>query len=352
MTSEEVSLLKRWIDEGASAGSNAMPTKGRETPVEWKSLDASIQSTYAVDVAADGSWLAAGRGATVVVVDIATGETRATLMGHQDIVQSLAISPDGHRIAIGGFEEVHVWARRAGEPAHAHWDGPTRWKAGRDRVTALAFSPDGSMLAGSTGVPTSGGTITLWRSDGTIAQTLTDVHSDSITSLAFSPDGQWLASGSADKFLKVHSVSEKKTPRNFEGHTGYVLDVAWRADGLTLATASADKTIKIWSVETGEQVRTIGGHTGEITGLSYLADTATLATSCSDRVGRLVNSDNGNIDKVLEGASNYLVSLAASKDGKLIAAGTPSGHIHLWTSDGKPPRTVEPAPAANVSSAK
>jgi WD40 repeat protein len=113
---------------------------------------------------------------------------------------SLAVSPDGRYVALGGSDAVvRVWDRQerkelppltdlthkpAGEPAHY-----------LPAVTRLVFSPDGKALAGA-----SGGTllvqgtrhVALWEwPGGKLAHRLT-LDSYDLTTLAFAPDGHHL----------------------------------------------------------------------------------------------------------------------------------------------------------------
>ncbi|MFM8414009.1 MAG: c-type cytochrome domain-containing protein, partial [Planctomycetota bacterium] len=110
-----------------------------------------------------------------------------------------------------------------------------------DAVLALAFSPDGSLLASGSGRASRSGEIKLWKTaDGTLARSIPQPHSDTVVSLAFSRAGDRLASGGTDRFAKVHLVADGKTERSFEGHTGHVLGVAWQAHGRRLVTGGAD----------------------------------------------------------------------------------------------------------------
>ena len=70
---------------------------------------------------------------------------------------------------------------------------------------ALAFSPDGTLLAA--GMQYSSEGIPIWRvSDGVLVQTLQS--DNSVNGIAFSPDGQLLTSVSDDGTLKIWRVSD------------------------------------------------------------------------------------------------------------------------------------------------
>ena len=79
-------------------------------------------------------------------------------------------------------------------------------------------------------------------------------HSSRITSLAFSPDGRLLASASDDKTVKLWDSKTGKELRTLTGHTNRVNAVSFSPDGRLLASGSSDATIILWNTDSGESV--------------------------------------------------------------------------------------------------
>ncbi len=197
-----------------------------------------------------------------------------------------------------------------------------------DRVTAVAFSPNGTLLATGSGSPSRSGQLKIWRvADGSLLMEMEDAHSDTIVGLEFSPDGQHVATASTDRFAKVFSLRDGTLVTAFEGHTGHVLDVSWRADGLVLATAGADNVIKLWDFEEQRQIKTVNGYNQEITSVAF-ADTAEkLVTSSGDKSVRL-GGDR------LDG-KEFVYASALSRDGQWLLAAAQDSVVRVWQTKDK-----------------
>jgi WD40 repeat protein len=160
-------------------------------------------------------------------------------------VTALAFSPDGKLLASAAGRDVVLW----------DLDAAKLWKragAGQADATvhALAFSKDGRWLAVGEGKPCVSGAVRLVdvQSDQTVVAF--QEPKDVVYGLAFNPDGNLLAAGSADGKAYVWNVPDKKLVVAIHEHTDWVLGVAFSPDGKLLATASTDRSVRVWEVGT------------------------------------------------------------------------------------------------------
>lgn len=210
-----------------------------------------------------------------------------------------------------------------------------------DRVTALAFSPDGSRLVTGTGVPSRGGRIALWdAASGERLAANDEAHKDTLTAFAFSPDGSRFASASTDKLVKVFETETLTEQQTFEGHTNHVLDVAWNADDLSLATASADLKVKVWDLADGRVKSNVEGYSKEIGTVVYLGDSESLVTASGDKAVKVANAP------LPEAGDTFLHVADASLDGARIIAGGQDGVLRVWDGAAKTLITTFPSPEA------
>ncbi len=304
--------------------------------------------------------------------------------------KAIAFSPDGAELAVAADNglvhtflssdgsPIEVFAQREGEGALvayladgqlmtggkgqslAIWPTSPEWKHERTigavdaptelvhRVTAVAFSPDGQLLAAGGGEPSRSGQLTLWNvQDGRLVREIADTHSDTVLGVEFSPDGHQIASCGADRFMKVFDVASGELVRAFEGHTHHVLGVSWRADGRELATCGADNVIKVWDAHTGDQKRTITGFGKEITAIQFLGLEHRVVVSTADNqvTTRKTDGDGGlNFADV----SGFMYTVRSSRDGKTVASGGHDSVLRVWNREGQPIATFA-APASAAS---
>ncbi|MGH3239139.1 MAG: WD40 repeat domain-containing serine/threonine protein kinase [Spirillospora sp.] len=110
--------------------------------------DGETAATDVADPSGPDQW-------TVRLIDPRTGRRRLNLRGHEGSVQALAFSPDGHVLASAAHDKtIRLWDTRTGD----HFS-TLEWE--NSDGTALAFSPDGRLLAAGAG--SHNGKVRLWR---------------------------------------------------------------------------------------------------------------------------------------------------------------------------------------------
>jgi WD40 repeat protein len=89
--------------------------------------------------------------------DLRGGRETSPLIGHTDVVASLAFSPDGQTLASGGWDgKVRLWSVAGGEQV-------ITLEGHSGKVRAVAFAPDGQVLASGGESPDRSGEVFLWR---------------------------------------------------------------------------------------------------------------------------------------------------------------------------------------------
>jgi WD40 repeat protein len=205
------------------------------------------------------------------VWNLHTGELLGTFCGHSDLIYSIAISPDGQTLATGSADNtIKIW-----NPL------PHTLTGHSEEVLCVAFSPDGQTLASSS----CDRTIKLWNlATRELLHTFTG-HLEEVWSVAFSPDGQTLASGSGDRTIKLWNLDTRELFHTFTGHSEKVCSVAFSPDGQTLASSSCNQTIHLWDLHTGKLNHTFRGHSNDMSPVVHNPDDQTSAIDSKDHSG-------------------------------------------------------------------
>jgi WD40 repeat protein len=180
---------------------------------------------------------------TLRIWDLETGELRKTLAeAAARFCCPVAFSPDGTLLASRGqgdavrLRDTGTWTVRHSFPVD-------------DRITALAFSPDGKTLAVGVGQPN--GKVLLWNVEtGRLRGAPLEPFS-LINQLAFSPDGKNLAVAGNNPVVRVWLVAEAREIVALRGHRGWVRTVTFGPGGKSLWSGGTDGSIRVWDAGTG-----------------------------------------------------------------------------------------------------
>jgi WD40 repeat protein len=260
---------------------------------------------------------------------------RSVIPAHDNRVNAVAFSPDGNLLASGSDDKtVKVWQISQSGRAYSlryTLQGHTSW------INAVAFSPDGSLLASAS----HDGTIRLWDTrDGTLVRTITG-HSGSVTCIAFSPDGQRIASGSEDRTVRIWQTSDGLAVHTLEGHNFAVRAVAFSPDGSRVASGSDDRTMRIWDPNSGTLISILSGpsgHSAPVTSVTFVTDGSGqmyVVSGSEDTVLKVWRVSDGSLQRTMSGHTFAVRSVLLLPDGHRIASGSDDATVRIWRwSDG------------------
>ncbi|KAF5371528.1 hypothetical protein D9757_010362 [Collybiopsis confluens] len=304
--------------------------KGGGMKIQWEQTLQLIHVgglVQSIAVSPNGHQLVSGlRDGIVRIWNVQTGQQIGDpLHGHTSLVISVAFSPDGQQVVSGSQDEtVRIWnvqtGQQIGDPLHGH----------TSNVTSVAFSPDGQQVVSGSWDQT----VTIWNVQ--TGQQIGDPlhgHTSGVNSVAFSPDGQQVVSGSWDQTVRIWNVQTgQQIGDPLHGHTSLVTSVAFSPDGQQVVSGSQDETVRIWNVQTGQQIGDpLHGHTSLVISVAFSPDGQQVVSGSQDETVRIWNVQTGQqIGDPLRGHTSLVTSVAFSPDGQQVASGSWDKTVRIW----------------------
>ena len=153
-------------------------------------------------------------------------------------------------------------------------------------------------------------------------------HTDRITSIAYSPDGHHLATGSADHTVKIWDINTGVCTETID-FPEIVTDFSYSPDGRYLVISSCDKDLELWDVATGMFIRKLCGHSERVNSVRYSPDGHTILSGSSDGTAKLWSVRTGKCLGTMYTFS-ILTSVKYSFNGYYAILGLKNGEVNLW----------------------
>jgi WD40 repeat protein len=308
----------------------------------------------ALTFSSDGRTALLGRGRTIMVWEVASGDVLQTLnmrmrmtitegdrviwsadadsRDNRDLPYFLSFSAS-NALALSRCENglFRLWDLKAGQMLQIFGE---RWTFPPDfmpRGEQVAFSPDGRLAA--EGYKT--GVIAVWDvATGQVSRHI-DAHSNFVNVLVFAPDGLSLASASRDGDLKLWDVASGREIRVLKRKSAERIGpLAFSRDGRLLLSQIGENTILVWDTRSGLKTRSLilPQHHGGFTSISVSADgRVALAGSWNETIS-VWDLTSGNLVRVFGGRHSVpftITETAFSPDGQF-ALSSDAKTLKLW----------------------
>ncbi len=276
-----------------------------------------------VALSPDGRTLATADGGTVHLRDAATGKKVRTISppnpGARTLTYWLLWAPDGKTLAVATADGkgIHLLDPAAGTV--------TRTLAHQHVVYAAAFSPDGKRLAAG-GYDSEGGTYfgRIWEvATGKELRRFANGPA-ALRTLAFAPDGATLAGGGDDGRLRLWEAETGRLRRAFDPDGPRIRSVAFAPDGR--AVAAAGDAVRLYDPATGRQRLRIDQ---KALGLHFSADGKILTGAVSGAIYRW-DADTGRPLTPEAAGDSAVAQILATPDGRHVVTRGQDGDAHLW----------------------
>jgi WD40 repeat protein len=286
-------------------------------------------------------WIAAG------AKDDSPNESRGVSMGQPHVyrqapvINAVAFSPDGSLIAVSGYREV-LLHKADGSGIFARLVGQS------DKIHSILFSRDGKTLVAAGGTPAQFGEVQVWnvgsweRTKNVPLSRSIMVSSDTVFGASLSPDGAQVAVGCTDNTLRVIDIASGKELQKVPHHENWVLSTVFGINGKRLVSVGRDRAAKLTDATNGQFIENVNLLRGELSAVARHPTRDFVVIGGEERIPYYYRMDRPRVMKIaddttlirkLELQPGVILALAFSPDGSHIAVAGAGPEVRLYNSE-------------------
>jgi WD40 repeat protein len=251
------------------------------------------------------------------------------------VINALAFSPDGKRLAVSGNREILIHSLDGATP-------PQRLPGLSDRILSLVFSKDGSLLVAAGGTASLFGEVQIWDvAAGKLKRSLT-LTGDTVFGASISPDASRIAVGCTDNSVRILDAASAKEIFKIGNHENWVLGTVFGVDGKRIVSVGRDRAAKLTDATSGAFLENVNLLRGELAAIARHPSKDVIVIGGEDRVpyiymmDRAQNmkiADDSTLIRKLDRQDGSIAALAWSDDGAHIAVGGAAPEVTIYDAE-------------------
>lgn len=255
---------------------------------------------------------------TMKIWDVTSQKEIKAISNFGSAPTSLAFSPDGQFLAVGNYGTIAVFQTR-------------NWKKNKKKVCFPSFVENMVVVPGQTKLVASS-----WKEKSLIMMDFPSLSNEKVLkednwtdAISLSKNGQLIVTGSHSNSLKIWEVSSGELVNQFQNHDDWVYGCYFFDNDRKIVSVSLDKNILVSDAKTGKVLQKKLAHEDGISYAAISIDEKLLVTTSLDKTLKIWNLDSLELLYTYAGSKEKLITLAASPNGKWLAAGGSDQLIHL-----------------------
>ena len=248
------------------------------------------------------------------------------------VVTALSYSPDGTLLAVSGYREVLLHSGDGSELK-------SRLLGNSDRIQSLSFSQDGKILMAGGGTPARFGEVQWWDVPSRKLKRSVTVCEDTVFGAVLSPDASKVVLGCADHTVRILETATGRELLKMRHHENWVLGTLFDMEGERIVSVGRDRAVKLINASTGAFMENINLLRGELTAVARHPTRNAVVIGgegrvpyyySMDRLKKMRIADDSTIIREFERQEGEIFAFAFSPDGKQVAAASAAKEVPIY----------------------